>query len=206
MSKNFQAGRSMIEMLGVLAIIGVLSVGGISGYSKALFMYKSNQQAEQLSSIINTMFIYKDSFYETETNLIPMLKSLSAIPESMYVEGTNEYLKDSFGVKYRVFTQTNSTNEIAVSIDNSRRSQDICKNLYKVAKSFHNEIWFIQIGRFLDGPTGGNYTSKVFGDAYCNDNRLCLKDITPVKLEDLCHVCIDGYVCMLYFMLYPIKK
>ena len=34
--KNFeiknQNGRSMIEMLGVLAIIGVLSVGGIAGY------------------------------------------------------------------------------------------------------------------------------------------------------------------------------
>ena len=28
MLKNNQAGRSMIEMLGVLAIIGVLSVGG----------------------------------------------------------------------------------------------------------------------------------------------------------------------------------
>ena len=31
-------GRSMIEMLGVLAIIGVLSVGGIAGYSKAMSM------------------------------------------------------------------------------------------------------------------------------------------------------------------------
>ena len=30
------SGRSMIEMLGVLAIIGVLSVGGIAGYSKAM--------------------------------------------------------------------------------------------------------------------------------------------------------------------------
>ena len=29
-------GRSMIEMLGVLAIIAVLSVGGIAGYSKAM--------------------------------------------------------------------------------------------------------------------------------------------------------------------------
>ena len=28
-----ESGRSMIEMLGVLAIIGVLSVGGIAGYS-----------------------------------------------------------------------------------------------------------------------------------------------------------------------------
>lgn len=32
--KNNQFGRSMIEMLGVLAIIGVLSVGGIVGRCK----------------------------------------------------------------------------------------------------------------------------------------------------------------------------
>ncbi|MBS6473139.1 MAG: hypothetical protein KH347_02690 [Acetobacter sp.] len=32
-----ESGRSMIEMLGVLAIIGVLSVGGIAGYSQAMF-------------------------------------------------------------------------------------------------------------------------------------------------------------------------
>ena len=36
-------GRSMIEMLGVLAIIGVLSVGGIAGFSKAMESYKTNQ-------------------------------------------------------------------------------------------------------------------------------------------------------------------
>ena len=31
LEKNEQTGRSMVEMLGVLAIIGVLSVGGIEG-------------------------------------------------------------------------------------------------------------------------------------------------------------------------------
>ena len=35
LKKNDQTGRSMVEMLGVLAIIGVLSVGGIAGYSKS---------------------------------------------------------------------------------------------------------------------------------------------------------------------------
>ena len=34
MMKN-ESGRSMVEMLGVLAIIGVLSVGGIAGYTTA---------------------------------------------------------------------------------------------------------------------------------------------------------------------------
>ena len=42
MAKNKinQSGRSMVEMLGVLAIIGVLSVGGIAGYSKAMAKFK----------------------------------------------------------------------------------------------------------------------------------------------------------------------
>ena len=43
-------GRSMVEMLGVLAIIGVLSVGAIAGYSKAMFKYKLNKQAESFRS------------------------------------------------------------------------------------------------------------------------------------------------------------
>lgn len=34
--KKNQSGRSMVEMLGVLAIIGVLSVGGIAGYRYAM--------------------------------------------------------------------------------------------------------------------------------------------------------------------------
>lgn len=35
-----QSGRSMVEMLGVLAIIGVLSIGGIAGYSRAMIKFK----------------------------------------------------------------------------------------------------------------------------------------------------------------------
>ena len=46
-----QSGRSMIEMLGVLAIIGVLSVGGIAGYSKAMMKYRINKSIEQITLI-----------------------------------------------------------------------------------------------------------------------------------------------------------
>ena len=47
-----ESGRSMIEMLGVLAIVGVLSVGGISGYSKAMGKYKINQCLDQIANLI----------------------------------------------------------------------------------------------------------------------------------------------------------
>ena len=35
-SRKAESGRSMVEMLGTLAIIGVLSVGGIAGYTHSL--------------------------------------------------------------------------------------------------------------------------------------------------------------------------
>ena len=51
MTKSVQSGRSMIEMLGVLAIIGVLSVGGIAGYSQAMMKYRINKTIEQITLI-----------------------------------------------------------------------------------------------------------------------------------------------------------
>ena len=41
--KKNQSGRSMVEMLGVLAIIGVLSVGGITGYRQAMDRNAANE-------------------------------------------------------------------------------------------------------------------------------------------------------------------
>lgn len=52
LSRNDQKGRSMVEMLGVLAIIGVLSVGGISGYSKAMAKFKLTKAQDQISMIL----------------------------------------------------------------------------------------------------------------------------------------------------------
>lgn len=48
MLKRNQLGRSMVEMLGVLAIIGVLSVGGIAGYRYAMIQHKVNQLFEDI--------------------------------------------------------------------------------------------------------------------------------------------------------------
>ncbi|MBP5215610.1 MAG: hypothetical protein J6039_03525 [Alphaproteobacteria bacterium] len=51
--KTNQAGRSMIEMLGVLAIIGVLSVGALAGYSKAMTKYRVNKTIDHVTQIVS---------------------------------------------------------------------------------------------------------------------------------------------------------
>lgn len=60
-----EQGRSMIEMLGVLAIVGVLSVGGIAGYSKAMNKFKTNKLIEQVNMIstnIRTLYSSQKSY------------------------------------------------------------------------------------------------------------------------------------------------
>jgi len=53
--KNNENGRSMVEMLGVLAIIGVLSAGGLAGYSKAMFKHKLNSTMEQITMLVTNI-------------------------------------------------------------------------------------------------------------------------------------------------------
>ena len=53
--KNNETGRSMVEMLGVLAIIGVLSAGGLAGYSKAMFKHKLNSTMEQITMLVTNI-------------------------------------------------------------------------------------------------------------------------------------------------------
>ena len=65
MRKVNENGRSMVEMLGVLAIIGVLSAGGLAGYSKAMFKHKMNSTLDQITMLvtnIRTMYGTQDNY------------------------------------------------------------------------------------------------------------------------------------------------
>lgn len=67
--KNEQSGRSMVEMLGVLAIIGVLSIGGISGYSKAMSKFRINKTLDQVSMLVmNIRSLFASSLDYTGLN------------------------------------------------------------------------------------------------------------------------------------------
>jgi len=47
--KKYESGRSMVEMLGVLAIMGVLSIGGIMGYNYAIDKHRANETIKDVT-------------------------------------------------------------------------------------------------------------------------------------------------------------
>lgn len=106
-----QSGRSMIEMLGVLAIVGVLSVGGIAGYSKAMAKYRTNKMIDQISQIITnirTAYTDQPSFVNLDNELAI---DMGAIPNDLLVENLANNaagkLRNVFGG--RVFIEASST-------------------------------------------------------------------------------------------------
>ena len=50
--KKIESGRSMIEMLGVLAIVGVLSIGGLAGYQMAMNRYRASALSDYASRCV----------------------------------------------------------------------------------------------------------------------------------------------------------
>ncbi len=88
MAKNTQSGRSMIEMLGVLAIIGVLSVGGIAGYSKAMQKYRINKTIEQITLIAGNVRAFFGPQRSYSGLSATVLKKAKLVPDEMW-NGSN---------------------------------------------------------------------------------------------------------------------
>ena len=111
MIKTNQSGRSMVEMLGVLAIIGVLSVGGIAGYSKAMNKYKINKTTDQISMLvanIRTMFATQGS-YKGLTN--SQAKKFGVVPNDMYTNVSSASIDDAFGGKVYIAPSKLNSND-----------------------------------------------------------------------------------------------
>ncbi len=56
-------GRSMVEMLGTLAIVGVLSIAGIAGYRYAMDKYRANETIDELNK---RAFVYATQVLNNE--------------------------------------------------------------------------------------------------------------------------------------------
>ena len=93
---NEQSGRSMIEMLGVLAIIGVLSVGGIAGYSKAMNKFKTNKVADNVSMLvanIKTLYAQQNTYNGLENKTAI---SMGVVPDELGTNATSGTLTNAF--------------------------------------------------------------------------------------------------------------
>lgn len=92
--KSNQAGRSMIEMLGVLAIVGVLSAGAIAEFGKAMFRWKAIKCTEEYNLFISEMLVYEKDWIKMMSKqssghlyIGPYMEEWGMLPSSWTVSG-----------------------------------------------------------------------------------------------------------------------
>lgn len=188
--KNNEFGRSMVEMLGVLAIIGVLSVGSIAGYSKAMLKYKLNKQAQQINQIISTGLRYAGKWnFKESTELVPYFVKLGEIPKEMIRANNSTGIYDVFGTNIRLTYIPNSkwTNiYLFPTNQDDQYSLEVCRNIIKTAKEFGDELY--SLGALSGTGNGENSydTTTQYSGKNCTTKGRCIKDLTLDKIDELC--------------------
>ena len=186
------SGRSMVEMLGVLAIIGVLSVGALSGYSTAMNKYKLNKHLQQISLLLNITYVYYENIVipaGEQSSLLPYFQKMNLIPDGMVWK--NGYLYDSLGCRISVYKSVNTPSKtvyIGVRYENiSDKSVLIqsCVQILNLVKEYYNT----SLHRFYMLQIASNSSSYVsfFGDGVVNcSQNICMKDVSPATITQTC--------------------
>ncbi len=186
-----ESGRSMIEMLGVLAIIGVLSIGAIAGYNKAMIKYKTNKIIGEINTIVQncrTVFSTQKYSYMTCQNGsrtdCELLQKLGILPELIQ---TKDSVKTTNGITLFIIQ-----NEILSF--GMRSSSEMCVSI--LAADWKNS-GLLTLSLF----TGGGFITQEGLDIYPEleiDNKnifMYPADITTI--HDLCNK--GGNNALLFF-------
>ena len=113
-----ESGRSMVEMLGVLAIIGVLSVGGIAGYSQAMNKFKVTKTTDQIQTMITNIRTLTAS--QRNVKMIDdkkLMYSLGALTDEMCVDTTCSTLVNPYGGQIKVASYGQGNKRFYISYD-----------------------------------------------------------------------------------------
>ena len=188
-------GRSMVEMLGVLAIIGVLSVGAIAGYSKAMMKYKLNKQTEQLNTVFNAVDRHLLSFSNLKVEsghgqtITSYFIKMGEIPTEMVKNGNDSTIVDVFNTNLTIakeYYDPTTVYVIYMSPALTTQSSDnlaICQNIITVAKEHADSLYVLYAS---NNKTGAERVYlPYYGDKYCGSNN-CIRNIT---LDDIHKIC-----------------
>ncbi len=68
-TQTSDSSRSMVEMLGTLAVIGVLLIAGIAGYNAAMSKYRTNKVSHELNILSNQIQMLMEQKHEDDYEL-----------------------------------------------------------------------------------------------------------------------------------------
>ena len=202
-------GRSMVEMLGVLAIVGVLSVGAIAGYSKAMMKYRLNKHAEAVNMLINNVLQIKDKLgrpaKNNDVNTIyynELFYKMNLLPDGIVYKNSfsleDKYFNGRINLYHLIEGNFQNFGGIQFTFSPSAQGAEICRNIAFVAKENSANLWQLETAKTYN-DNNSEYIGNIYGDAYCGGNKDCLRDLDLNKAGNLCNACNER-ACQLYVL------
>lgn len=189
---DVQGGKSMIEMLGVLAVIGVLSVGGIAGYSKAMLMWHSNMQRNSLSELLHNMLSIKSNLDQTMPwqHFAGIIDAMGYTTEGLTLVNNGNAFMDRDGNLLDVQYGIDDTNGGLIyrlyiffgqqSENYTMSARDYCHNVALVSQSVINDLQGIYV----------YYFGEKDGKDYSEANWLFKpQNLKKMKIADIHNAC-----------------
>ena len=197
-SARGETGRSMVEMLGTLAIIGVLSVGGIAGYTYAMNKYYANEILAGASERAVLVAAQLASGRE------PNLREFAHYPNVGGTFGNAEELEDGSGFVISVsgvkgavcknLIEATEGTDITIANDDDDLSGATCDD-----ETLNNLVFVFKTGNGRGDNTSGCSTTQITcgtgccpTDAECVDNQCVLGEVTCAVGEDMFCYDADG--------------
>ena len=209
MTNKQEQGRSMVEMLGVLAVVGVLSAGGIAGYTYAMDRHRTNELLNEAS----------------KRAVVVASQIASGRPVSLAEFGTGETaggkieadvveLEGEFGFKVTDVKESVCENIVKMVDESSAFIQDITRlndynTLFTIEDCSGDNNSFMLI---FNGDVGENTSNnsesrckpsekveKTYQGGFCCDKtltrKLCPDEEPPTCIKDSTCECTDEECC-----------
>lgn len=199
LEKNEQTGRSMVEMLGVLAIIGVLSVGGIAGYSKAMTKFKITKTMDQVSMTVANI----RTLYSGQRNYNGLVTAnaldMGVVPAEMEGAAANTLVNAFQGAVTIRTINYNNQNASAFSISYENMGQEACVQLITSDWGSGASSGFIGIQVSAAAPAGQN--APQFGNTAAKGAAAWDNMHLPVTPSDAATTCAtdSGYTTITWY-------
>ncbi|MBO5039195.1 MAG: hypothetical protein J6C85_07075 [Alphaproteobacteria bacterium] len=195
-----EQGRSMIEMLGVLAIVGVLSVGGIAGFNRAMFTYRQMSLMTELAEFIRDVMAYREEWRKLAVSsgasdagvrIEEQIGMMGILPKNWSYEKFSIYDSSNRCITARV-EQTGLVINYPLSNGNKRSKSDVrytCRLLFeRVALPYRDMITLLWIHKY--GESGSGSGGRFMGEGYCSSDKNCLSAVTLSDIIEFCETSI----------------
>ncbi|MBQ7632761.1 MAG: type II secretion system protein [Alphaproteobacteria bacterium] len=158
MKKDLQNGRSMIEMLGVLSIIGILTVGGFSLVSKTVSENKINKVIDEVSDLARrSRVVFREYIYDnkTGTDMTKYLYDAKAYPTDLEWNESGSKFIDDEDIEMKVLVMEKSAVKYYV-LEVAKVSEEICMGIANGQWGTMSTNGFSGIAFSKDDSVGGS--------------------------------------------------